>query len=459
MRFTKILLTILLLAGLTFSCGESELEEVLPTASIAPQAINSADALEKLLIGAYDRLQQGGAATNLYYLSLLTEDLSADNLIWRATFFQHGEIDNNAILAGNVLVTRYWSGPYETVFVANQILEILPNIDASTFPGNPQRKDEIQGEAKFIRALAYFRLVSLFGGVPINTVNTLENKPRNTADEVYTQIISDLDDAISLAPDFSDQNFSSKDAARALRARVALIRGDFATAATMAEAVIANSTFALSNNYAAIFAPSTGGLGSSEIIFQVSSTLTDATFPGFFLTDASNPFGSGGRLELPADPTLVAAYEPGDQRFAASIDQTFVRPGFSQAIKFGSGLNGDDPFPVSRISEMHLISAEAAAERDNNANSGLARLNEVRFARSLPALTGADVPDLSTFQDRVLQERRVELAFEGHRWRDLIRTNRAISTIPTVTSADQLLYPIPQRELDNNPNLVQNPGY
>ena len=456
----KLLPYLMITCFLVISC-ESQLEDVLPTNALAPETVTSAADVEKLLVGIYDGVQNGGTLTGvgvgLYYLSFLTEDLSADNLAFRATFFQHGEVDDNTINVENVLVQRYWLGPYVAIGRCNDLLGIIDNLDTSEFSGD--RKNGIIGETRFLRALSYFRLVSLFGGVPVLTVNTIEKVPRDSEDVVWSQIEADLDAAIANSPEFSNASFVSKDAARALRARVALIRGDYSLAATLSEEVIATGNQSLVANYADMWIPAGSGTrDASEMILEMANSLTDGTFFGFFLTDGTQPFGNGGRLELPADETLVAAYEPGDTRFAATIDQTFVRPGFSQVIKFSSGLNGDDPYPVTRLAEMYLISAEASAFRDSDPSSGLDRLNEIRVARGLAPILVAPA-DLESWLDIVLQERRVELAIEGHRWQDLRRTGRAIDVLPNVTSADQLLYPIPQSELDVNDQLVQNPGY
>lgn len=447
-----IYLSVWLLVGISLSSCEDQLREILPRTSIAPEAVSSAQDVERLLIGAYDGNQSGGQGASFNYLGYLTEDLSADNLRWRATFFQHGEIDRNAILPENVLVQRYWNYPYVANYRTNEILQIIEGLDAAAFPAG--RRDQIIGEAHYLRAYAYYRLVTLFGGVPIAIPNTLEPLPRNTEEEVWNQIIADLNVAIDLAPTFTSREFASKDAARALLSRVHLIRENWTAARDLAEEVITSGRFTLAADYASIFR---GGAGTSEIIMQLTNTETEAqSFHGFFLLDQDpyNPFGTGGRLELPVDQSLIDAYEPGDVRRAASIAP--ARPGFFQALKYPSGLTGNDPFYINRIAEMYLISAEASAEAANNPAAGIARLNEVRVRRGLSPVSPAS---MAAFRDAILQERRVELAFEGVRWTDLKRTGRAIDVLPNVTSPNQLLYPVPTTELDVNPNLVQNPGY
>jgi starch-binding outer membrane protein, SusD/RagB family len=398
-------------------------------------------------------LQVGG--TSFYYLSYLTEDLSADNLAYRATFFQHGEVNANAILVNNVLVARYYNGPYAAIRRANDLINIVEPLPDTQF--NPAaRKNEILGAAKYLRAYAYYRLVTLFGGVPITLTASTDNIPRSTEAEVWEQIIEDLTFATTNASSTADRNFVSKNAAKALLSRVYLIRQNWAQAATLAEELIASPSYQLNTNYAGIW---TSG-NSSEVIFQFKNTLNEgAAFHGFFLTDPAGP--TSGRFELPVDPTLVSAYEADDKRRDGSIASAPSFAGQFQVTKFPSGGNGTDPFYISRLAEMYLISAEASAERDNNPASGLARLNEIRAIRGLTttSLPARATTSMDEFRDFIQHERRVELAFEGVRWTDLKRTGKAIDVLPNVTDPNQLLYPIPQAARDINPLLTQNPGY
>lgn len=443
---------VVLIAMLCLQACEDRINNVLPRASLSPEAVSSPNDLEKLLVGAYDAMQNGG--TTFYYLSFLTFDLSADVLDYRATFFQHGEINDNAILTNNVLVQRYWIGPYVMIYRANEVLSIASRFSAGDF-NNPNRLANIIAEAKYIRAHAYLKLVNMFGDVPVLTTNTTANVPRDPATQVWQQIETDLDDAIAGAADFDDINYISKEAARALRARVALIRGDYPMAAQLSESLISSGKYSLASNYASIFTP--GQNGGGEVIFQINFTSNEGeNSASFFLLDPTVPAGSaGGRFELPVEPSMVAAYEAGDERRDASIAP--ARGTSYQCIKYKSGSVAADPWIVSRIAEMYLISAEANARIASNPANGMTRLNEVRNERGLASLPTPAT--LDEFITAILQERRVEFAFEGHRWIDLIRTGRAISELPKVTNANQLLYPIPQTEMDVNPLLVQNPGY
>ena len=174
----------------------------------------------------------------------------------------------------------------------------------------------------------------------------------------------------------------------------------------------------------------------------------------------------GGRAELPVDQSLVDAYEPGDQRKAASIQNINTGNVALQGWyckKFRFVIDGTDKYFISRIAEMYLISAEASFRISNNTTdvNALSRINAVRTSRGLTVLVSID-------EQKILQERRVEFAFEGLRWLDMKRfkspTNPAKSVAQVYVEAkgrsvNDLLYPIPQQQLDVNSLLNQNPGY
>jgi hypothetical protein len=456
MKMNKISIAVLIALGSVFSSCEKQLAEIQPRSSINPDVISSAQDVEKLLLGVYDAHQSGGSSASFNYLSFLTEDLSADNLEYRATFFQHGEIDNNAILANNVLVQRFYIFPYVVIYRANEVLRVVEQVEFAD-----SRKQEVIGEAAYLRALAYYRLATLFGGVPVLTANTTEGIPRNTEEETWARIIADLETAVTNAPaEAANRNYVSSNAAKALLARVMLIRKDYDRAQQLAEEVINSGKYNLTSDYRSIYTQGVGAV--EEVIFQLKNTeLEGQAYHGFFLLDQGqyNPFGTGGRLELPVDPSLLEAYEEGDVRKEASVAPARPRPtggNYYQVIKYPGGSIANDPFYISRVSEMYLISAEAAAEKAQNPIAGLERLNEVREKRGLGSVVALTMED---FRDKVLHERRVEFAFEGLRWTDLKRTGRAIEVLPKVTNANQLLYPIPTSERDVNPNLSQNDGY
>ncbi len=448
--------TILGVALISFSSCKKSLD-VDPRASLSPETVGAGDA-QKLMIGVYDAAQEGG--TNFNYLSFVTGDLSGDNLVYRASFFQHGEIDNNLILSSNVLVSRYFNAPYVAIQRANDLIEIL-NTNASIPDAT---KKSLLTQCYYLRAFHYYRLVTLFGPVPIVFNRDVAKVPRKTVDEVYGQIIDDLKLSILNGLSFTSARFASLEAAKALLARVYLIQKNYPEAKRLAEEVISSGKFSLSANYDSIFAGP--AYTSTEHIFNIWFTNTEGTNGlSFFLQHPNMP--GGGRAELPVDPSLVAAYEPGDTRKAASITQILAPAAnpnwYAYKYRDPNGTGGH-PLYVSRISEMYLISAEAQFMSTNNTADAVAlgRLNEVRIKRGLGPLPTISLPI-------IMQERRVEFAFENLRWIDMRRTpsltnpTKSMATIfleAKGRSVNDELYPIPSTAIDvNNLLLPNNPGY
>ncbi|MBC7922607.1 MAG: RagB/SusD family nutrient uptake outer membrane protein, partial [Ferruginibacter sp.] len=214
--------------------------------------------------------------------------------------------------------------------------------------------------------------------------------------------------------------------------------------------------FSLLPDYRAVFETK----NSAESIFEVQFDAVNSNSLSFFFY----PTNLGGRNEVGPrgiGSNLEAAYEAGDRRKNASISPRVVVDG--RTIPEGIGIKyyrpgtGEDNVRVIRLAEMYLTGAEALAQLDNIPGS-LALLNEVRQRAGLPAILAAGVADKSALLDRIANERRVELAMEGHRWFDLIRTGKAQSVLG-ITDPNKLLFPIPQRETINNPVIGQNPGY
>lgn len=456
---TKLLKNIILVSCIVFASScEKALDEVYPRASLSPEIVGAAEA-PKLLNGIYDALQTGN--TSFYYLSYAIEDLSADNLVYRATFFQHGEINDNAILTANVLVSRFFNGPYAIIQRVNDLVEIL-NANTS-IPDNV--KKPLLTQAYFLRAYAYYRLVTIFGPVPIVNDRAIVKVPRKSVDEVYAKIIDDLGLSITNGGEFTDSKFASALAAKALLARVYLIRKNYPLAKLNADEVINSGKFSLSTNYAASFA---APYNSSEQIFKLNFTTTEGEQSlDFFLQHPDMP--GSGRAELPVDMSLVNAYEPNDTRKAASI--TFVAPPaansnwYCKKYQDPTG-NGALPFNILRVSEMYLISSEAQFLGAGNSNpldvTALGLINEVRTKRGLTGL-------LTLSLAAIAQERRVELAFEGTRWMDMKRlpsTSNPAKSVATVfleakgRTVNDELYPIPQAAINTNDLLLpNNPGY
>lgn len=437
------------------SCSE-ELE-MYPKNQLTPETITSDD-INLLVRGSYASLRY---PISYFYLGFLTEDLSGDNLIYRATFFQHGEVDNNAILAANVLNARYYNGPYTIIQSANDVINLITESGDKI---NDDVKKEALSQVKYIRAYSYYKLVTLFGGVPIIETRDPDKQlvKRSTEEEVWNYIIEDLKYVVENGLPFSDATYVSKEAGQALLARVYLLRNKNTEALTLANELIANKNFELSSNYDAIWEKG----ASKEHIFYVNHTSTDDdAYHGYFLRHKS--MRGGGRAELPVDKSLVSEYADNDNRKDASVkyipDPSYAEKFHWFCNKFRDDGDGSAPFYVSRIAEAYLIASEASLKITDNPSDQTV-LNPINTLRAKRGLT-----DLASANLYVIQkERRLELAFEGVRWTDMKRTPSATNPSKSVAqefveakgrSINDLLYPIPTAAIDVNPELTQNPGY
>ncbi|HEY4207280.1 MAG TPA: RagB/SusD family nutrient uptake outer membrane protein, partial [Puia sp.] len=245
--------------------------------------------------------------------------------------------------------------------------------------------------------------------------------------------------AITDAPDFSNYYYVSKDAAKALMARVELAQGKNSDAAKWAEEVINTGDFHL-DAYSKIFR----GQQNQEEIFAFLNTTIESSvnISTLFYTYAQT--NKGSYVYAPASD-VMSMYDDADNRKDISISVVGTDPIIN---KYPSGQSGTDPIIVSRLGEMYLISAEAQG------SGGLSRLNELRAFRGLPDISPADD---AAYQDAVLLERRKELLGEGFRWFDLVRLGKAQSVLGL--SEMQLKFPIPEDELVLDNLLTQNPGY
>jgi starch-binding outer membrane protein, SusD/RagB family len=450
-------------ALLTFASGCESTLEVQPTEEVSDEnAIVDAVSARSALAGAYDALQE-----DYYYGEpiITMNELSADNAIHTGTFTSYVEADDNLLTAANDHAEGYWEDIYMAINRANVLIQKVPDVAGLS----QAEKDQIVGEALFLRALHYHNLVKVYGGVPLRltpvaTIDEASNVARATVAEVYTQILADLNQAEGLMSSVDDTRIGSQGGVRALRARVLLYRaspgptgvGDGAWAAVeaAATAVIGMSSYGLAAGYSDLFGP-TGG-DTPEDIFRVRFTDQDANSIGYYFTVKS----IGGRYEVGPSADIRNAYEPGDERRAWSIRTDPVRATRFYVSKYPTVAGTEHPH-VIRLAEMYLIRAEARAMQNNFAGA-VSDYNLLRVRAGLaPHVLGIDVaPTRDAVLAAVRKERRLELAFEGDRWPDLVRSDLAVSVMALQDRPHQVLYPIPQSERDvTTPPLQQNPGY
>ncbi len=422
----------------------------------ASNEIVDASTAQAALNGAYDALQgSGGYGLDLEVVSALASGESN----WTGTLQFLGDIASNNIAADNSEIATFWSGLYRQLDRDNTVIARttpLTNIPSAT-------KNEILGEAYFLRALTLHNLVKYWGAVPtplepVATATDAAKYTRAPLEQVYAQILTDLDSAAKLVSNTANTRAATVNAVKALRARVLFYRASAvptnATADLQAALASANAVLAgrdtLTVNYPDLF--SAIGTSTSEDIFRVSFTSSERNNIGYY-------YRYDGRNEAGASADIVAAYEAGDLRKAWSVS---LRPGSTtlwQPTKFPTATGAEHPH-VIRLAELVLIKAEILARQGDLAGA-VAEYNKVRVRAGLPKhVLGTTVANsASAVLAAIDKERKVELAFEGDRWPDLNRQGRAAAVKGFGDRPYQALFPIPLRDIVTSPGLGQNPGY
>lgn len=432
--------------------------DIEPQQSISDDvALATPSAVETALIGAYDVL---GDADLFGGRFMLMADLLGDDgdLLWTGTFNQPREVWNKAILIDNSMVASQWIDSYRGINIANNVLGALDVFE------DEATSRRVEGEARFVRGLLYHQLVRFFGrawhdgdpntnlGVPLVTEPTRDitdeaRLPRSTVAEVYAQIIEDLTVARNLLPE-DNGIFAETHTASAVLARVYLDQRRWNDAATEASRVIEESAYSLAPTYAAAFNNQTDG---PEYVFAIQVSPQDGANSLNEFYGAVNPGPGRGDIEL-TDQHL-ARYDDGDARAAFVFVENPDNPDTRavRTAKWLQGASGNVNIPVIRLAEMYLTRAEAN-QRGGTA-IGASPVDDINMIRGR---AGVD-PVGSVTVDDIMLERQLELAFEGHRIFDAKRNQETINGLSW--DSPRLVYPVPRRELDANPNLVQNEGY
>lgn len=429
--FLKIYLSIALLA--TTACSD-QLDLYPRSAVSADSELTEAD-VESFLIGVYASVQNDPGRESYIYPDLLGGDLntaSSTNGAGTNVFI------SNLLRPEHGYVAATWRGYYSALYQVNTLISSLGRMT-----DNPRRR-QIEGVAHYFRGYIYYNLVTRFGGVPLLRENTLEKQARSSAGEVWAFIEEDLAIAMQQAPGFStdlegDYYFASREAAKALMARVKLAQGKNAEAATLAEELIVSPSFRL-DSFEKIFR----GAANTEIIFAFKNQTSESSInmSTLFYTYAHPQSGS---YVYKPNPGAMTMFEAGDLRADISVD---TYEGLDVVNKYPSGQQGTDPLIVTRLAEMYLISAEAQGQ------AGITRLNELREARGLDPVSASTDEE---YLDLVLEERRRELFAEGFRWVDLVRTGKAKEVLGIQDR--EVLMPVPETELLLNEKLEQNADY
>ncbi|WP_080240441.1 RagB/SusD family nutrient uptake outer membrane protein [Spirosoma rigui] len=438
--------TYLFLLILTAACGTLDVQPFQQLSD--SRAITDAGSARAALLGTYSSVQ------NYYQLNYpVLGYLPGDNVRFNGTLNQFNQIDQNALSADNVIITETWTQIYQAINSANNVLAALPDLSDPLLTAT--EKNQLLGEAYFIRALAYFDLGRGWGGVPLvlkptRSVADGQGIKRSTLEQTYDQVLADLTEAERLLLDGATRNRAVKNTARALRARLHLYRGQWAEAETFATQVIASPNYRLATPYRAF---SAAPFGSSESVFELTYSIADPN------NQWNNwyPSALGGQYTLQPTPEFVTLANRADAGGNRNVLLSTVRSGATDFVYgnlYNRAAQRDDPAYVIRLAELYLIRSEARA-RQGKLTDALTDLNVIRSRAGVPAGTAATANALLL---AVENERRVEFAFEADRWFDLVRTGRADDVLG-ITDQRKWLFPIPFNDIAADADLTQNPGY
>lgn len=432
----KYIYIILLGTLLLMTACESDLDQFPPNIASS----NSLTDFEGVLNAAY--FYQHSGATPMAVMG----DFRADN-----AFMDEEPYDQFDVFGPNLTVMEdqffgpFYTGMYKSILSANGVIE------------NSSNTTHV-GEAQFLRALAYFKLVRVFGDVPLNlsaTPSTTDGSilARQAASTVYSQIITDLTGAIAALPTTNSNGRASKLAAQGMLGKVYMQLGDASSAESQLAAVVNGASGAgisLQANFADIFGVDNDL--NSEIIYatQVSSSISDEYgFSEFWSWSA----GLDTKSLQPLDSDLVAAFDAseGDLRRDVTINtETMASPKFPQTG------GPDHDWIELRLADAILLYAEALNE-NGNSSAALMELNKIRTRAGLADSAASSQGDV---RQAIQDERRLELAFEGQRWFDLVRTGTVDAEMGQSVDSRFYLFPIPISEvLASFGEITQNDGY
>lgn len=422
---------------------ELEPDNALP----ASAAIVDAGTARASITGAYDRLQAYYASN---YITLGT--MPADNVVFNGTLSQYLQLDQNAIPTDNVTTVAAYQQIYKAINSANSIIARVPEVEDPSL--SQAEKDKILGEAYFIRALAYFDLARGWGGVqiqlnPTSDLSVIKGIKRSTLEQTYDQVLEDLKKAEPLLPeDGITRNRAQKSAARALRARLHLYRGQWEEAITYATQVIDNPKYILVKPYQTFF---TAPFLTAESVFELTFSTNDKNS----YWNLWYPSNLGGQYTLKPSATIIEKL--GDPGTGGDRSALISGEGNSvYGVLYNMSSSSTDPSYVIRIAELYLIRAEARIQ-DDDTDGALADLNEVRRRSGVPDYTGHSKGEIL---NAIYEENSIEFAFEAHRWFDLVRTGLT-GEVLGVTDQRFWLFPLPYQDVLSDPDLngQNNPGY
>ncbi len=482
---------------------EDYLEEDIKTFTDPQSLMQSKTGIEAMISGAYNIGSGLYRSRNMHLLYTLTTDEAFFQEIGGSRY----EMATYEFSPSNGDVGRAWNEYTRGIVHANIVLDYLPDVGELGISGEKRYLETIKGEALFLRARHHFYHMNTYGPVPLLTTSVnVDLYPANsTIPEIYAQIISDLSEAETLIPGWDDHQAgrANRGAAKSLLGRVYLTKAtseakaadDFQKAASKFKEVIDNEGYDLWDNYKEVFLPE--NKNKKEDIHSFQNEISGGWWLGnvMYIEFSPRPTPAGGTTSygnIPMSELLFNSFEAGDKRkedgWSEDGSHGYIYTGDYVDRLTGEVLNTNliyhekylDPinsanthavetnFPLIRYADVLLMYAEAINEVNGPNSESYWAINKVRARAGLDPLSGLSKTE---FFDALVTERFHEFFHEGIRWFDLKRWNlikervlmrEHIPGYPdplTIELPKHLVLPIPQYEIDANPNLVQNPGY
>jgi starch-binding outer membrane protein, SusD/RagB family len=460
---------LLYIAAMTLVMMSCNVLEESPNSFISPTNFykTKSDAIAAVS-AAYAPLAVNGFVSRNF---VIMGEITTDNMYPLNNNNDRVQLDNYVQTPQNVILRETWQNFITGITRCNVVINRVPNIDM-----DPALRDRLVAEATFLRGFYYFQLVQYFGPMPLITQETVNldqvtYPERASEDDVYAQIIADFKAAEAVLPvtyPTSENARATKGAAAAFLAKVYLTRKEYQLAADKAKELMQPPyAYGLWANYADVFLIKNEF--GKEYIFDVSYVGGASGGQGgaliAFFAQENNPVQGRGFGSFKPTDEMVAAFDPADLRFAVTFskgtDNKYYCNKWVDPTSTTPNTSGNN-YPLMRYADVVLMYAEAYNKLNApvDGNEAYTAVNSIRTRAGLPALSGLTQDQL---HDAILNERRLELCFEGHRWFDLKRTDTFLPVLQgkgyAATEKD-LLLPVPQFEIDLNTNLKpQNPGY
>lgn len=493
----KQLIYILILPAVLIGCKKT-LEEKAYSATYTKDFYSNAAEAEAAITAVYGNLYGMYNSGAPFFAS----DWSADqtfprSVVGRNTLTQFSYDPaysiQNSFGRSNESPMEIWKRSYITIESANWVIDKVPST-----PMDAARRDNIVGEALFLRAYCFWTLSRNFGSIVVKTkpTNSIDNAVvgKSSIDDVYKQIFDDLTRAEQMLPDYAAATAVKgrvyKQAAQLLHAKAALYNTKWADALTSAKAAIA-STYSLMPSFTDLFTVAKKDAARQEVLFDVE--LNNTTNPVrqsqihyFYAPNGSSDYNKGGAGGIYAYSAFYNSFITGDTRKnllatsytntagtfvpQASIDTRLATKDLVLMGKYKDpnsvGAYASNNIYLLRLADAYLIAAEAEARANGATATAYSYINAVRTRAGIPGLTTG--LSQQAFVDSVLQERSWEFYGEGDRWYDLTRTDKFLTVIPAAVNADyptrtptarNKYFPIPQVEINANPMLTQNDAW